>query len=552
MQAGKAVAKHRLLLGGSDYSKTFGLDVTLLYYLWTTGTQSPLIQNIIDFVALWATTSSWSVEITSRNSQGHVFSDDNLNKLFEMQCRNKLETIVQHILIFGFVAVSYTIRDGVARDQVTGTDIVLNILHPYEYEPRYKYSKRGNKKWIAFTRASMFMQVQTPIPHSRIFIFREPEVMTMRPTSALMSTLRSVFQYEQAMALQEVVAHKRAFPVWVYKSEIDKLLFPTTNPTMPGTNPAGADDDIGLNEVDVQYLRDMNVRQAMQNISASVHQKAMQRDEMVMQMYSLPDRSRDAVDDFVAKAAETPTMPSKLMAPGIALDTNVPEAKSAENFADVESLLKTQICASLGVPIELIFPQSGRTFAADANLSRKVMDIRTTRLHQWLGEILQEIFLDIHIADMHKTVDSIVKQLVAAKTDGLSNKIDRDTLTRAGIMLKDQYRNAILQDIIVSVHFAESTSASLEDLLTLYKSGVIDHEKFQQLALARDGIPQSAKATISKEKRKELDDFFRFGATKESKALAQKQLETPATSEPKTMKRKPTEPESEAKRTKQK
>lgn len=519
MQLNK-VSHHRLLFGGSEYAKTMGLNAGLVFYLWNTATQSPLINSIIDFAALWATTSPWTVEITSRSGQQpKVFSDDTMNKLFAMQCNSKLELIIQQILIFGFVGISYSIRDGVPRDQVTGADIILNVLHPYEFEPRFKYSKRGNRKWIAFTRSSSYVQTPSPIPYSRVFIFREPEPLTMRPTSALMATLRSVFQYEQAMALQEVVAHKRAFPVWVYKSEMDKLLFPTTDPTMPSfnrTDPSGAAEDIGLDKVDQEYLRDMSVRQALQNISSQVHQKAALNDDMMMQMYAKPDRDRDAAEDFIAKATEAPTMPSKLMAPGITMESNVPEPKASEHFNEVESLLKTQICAALGVPIELIFPQSTRSFAADANLSRKVMEIRTTRLHHWLGEVLQEVFLDIHMADLKKTVDSLSRYITANQLEKLEGKLDRDTMTRAGIMLKEQYRNAILQDMIVSVHFAESTSASEQSLIMDLTSGVIDHAKFQELMLATQGIPQSAKATLSKAQVKEIEEHIRFGQKKEA------------------------------------
>jgi len=72
-----------------------------------------------------------------------------------------------------------------------------------------------------------------------------------------------------------------------------------------------------------------------------------------------------------------------------------------------------------------------------------------------------------------------------------------------------------LQDMIVSVHFAESTSATEESLMMDLTSGVIDHGKFQELMLATQGIPQSAKATLSKAQVKELEEHLRFGPKKE-------------------------------------
>jgi len=65
------------------------------------------------------------------------------------------------------------------------------------------------------------------------------------------------------------------------------------------------------------------------------------------------------------------------------------------------------------------------------------------------------------------------------------------------------------------VHFAESTSASEQSLMMDLTSGVIDHAKFQELMLATQGIPQSAKATLSKAQVKEIEEHMRFGQKKE-------------------------------------
>jgi hypothetical protein len=76
-------------------------------------------------------------------------------------------------------------------------------------------------------------------------------------------------------------------------------------------------------------------------------------------------------------------------------------------------------------------------------------------------------------------------------------------------MLKNKYKVIIEQELIVSVHFAETTSASEESLLRAVQTGVIDLEKYQQLMLATLGIPQSAKAKLEKAKIKELEKHIR-------------------------------------------
>jgi hypothetical protein len=498
----------RPLFAKSKLSDTMGLDTVLLMYLWTMAT-GPTVASIIDFVSMWTTTSSWSVEIKSKHDNSKTpFTDENLNRTFAQQCNRKLELIIQHALIFGWCAISYTKKDGLPKDSITGGDLILNVLHPFEYEPRFKMTKAGNKKWIAYYRMNVVGDEQVPVPYSRVFMFREPEPLTGKPTSPLMYALRSIFQYDEAFALQQIISNKRAFPLFVYKSEVDKLIFPNDvqRPQDVGarapvlvnnayaTDPSGAPEDVGLTPVSADFMRDWNARQALQKMAISLDQQSKQNESLTLQMFDLPSKNRDTLQDYVAKASQNPTLPSKRLEPGFVLDSNVPEAKSVENFDTLEEVLKIQICTLLGVPVEFIF--GGGRFASDIALNRKIMETRTTRLHAWLGEVLSEIFLDIHFVDIYNRVGKYAEEMGADYAVGIAGKVSRDTALTAGIMMKNKFKVMIEQDLLISVHFAETTSASEESLLRALQTGVIDLNKYQQLMLATLGIPQSAKAVI--------------------------------------------------------
>lgn len=540
-----AITIRKPLFSESFFSKTRGVDHTQVIYLWETANSSPMVSSIIDFVSLWATISHWTVEISSHSTNSKVnFTDDQLNKRFAMQMMRKLEELIQHVLCFGWAAISYTVKDGVPAAEVSGADIIVNVLNPWEYEVRMKLSKRGNRKWMAFERMNTMNQSQRPIPNSRVFIFREPEqwYVGMRPMSPLTKALRAVFQYDEQSALHMIAGHKRAFPVWLYRSNIDKLLFPVADPTAPeggrlaATNPAGADEDIGDplgSTIDPEFLRDMNVRRSLDGISRELHKQASQKEDLSMQMFAQTRRRKDAVEEMVRKGVEQPTMPSKLSTPGIELESNVPEAKAPENFKEFQDILIAQICSTLGVPREFIFPGETK-LSTDVLLSRKVLETRTTRLHEWLSLVLQQIFLDIHYVDMLEAIEKFSDKLAAIKTREIAEKLDRKTLLQANIMLKEKFRVMVEKDILVSVHFSESTSATPEALLQALQTGVIDHEKYQQLVLAALGIPQSAKADLSEAEHRKLEKALRSSAKPEqrpAKAAARKATETDSAGE---------------------
>jgi hypothetical protein len=351
-------------------------------------------------------------------------------------------------------------------------------------------------------------------------MFREPEPLTGKPTSPLMSALRAIFQYDEAFALQQIIANKRAFPLFIYKAELDKLVLPTQNwmrpagdkTTMPigngyATDPSGDLYNAGLAPVSQEFLNEWNVRESLRRMSVSLQERAKQNDDLSLQMFHLPSKNRDTLEEFVSKGTQNPTLPHKLLAPGMTLESNVPEAKSLENFEILEEVLKIQICTLLGVPVEFIF--GGGRFASDIALNRKIMETRTTRLHSWLGEVLSEIFLDIHFVDVYTKVDALSKELGDIDALKMEGSVDRDTFMTAGIMLKNKYKVLLEQDLLVSVHFAETTSASEESLLRALQTGVIDLEKYQQLMLATLGIPQSAKAKLTIDKAKELEKHVR-------------------------------------------
>ena len=131
MNTGSVIFR-RPLFAKSKLSDTMGLDTVLLMYLWTMAS-GPTVASIIDFVSMWTTTSSWSVEIKSKHDNSKTpFTDEILNRTFAQQCNRKLEMMIQHALIFGWCAVSYTKKDGLPKDAMTGSDLMVNVSHPFE------------------------------------------------------------------------------------------------------------------------------------------------------------------------------------------------------------------------------------------------------------------------------------------------------------------------------------------------------------------------------------------------------------------------------------
>lgn len=503
-----SLAVHGLEYAKSAFSKTLPVDSMYALYLWYIMEQSTTVSSIVDFVSVWTSIAPWIVEIRSRREKNDiVLTDDKLNHLFATQMMGKLELIAKHLLCFGWVVIQYRLKDGIKTQDAEGVDVNVEILHPLEYQVRYKKSKRGNKKYMAFS-PQIFTKADKPIPHTRVFVFCEPEPVTGRSTSPLAHALRGIYQYDEHMALQMIVAHKLAFPVHAYKSDMDKIAVSINDiVAQTETHPAGADEDIGVEDVDTQFMREATLQHNMAKISRSVYNAAQMADTIPGQLDNI--MAVDGLQEYVKKAIRNPTLPAKPLPPGQSFDPAVPEAKVNPNFDHIENQLKAQICSVLNVPVEFIFP-SGSKFSSDIALSKKIMDTRTTRMHEWISVVLKRIFIDIHLPHVKDKIVGIARKLTIEHLSTFKGKYTEDVFFRTGFVLKESLVHEIERVLEISVNFAETTSASAEHLLTCVQTGAIDHEKYQQLLLSSLGIPQSAKAKLSQKEHKEFEEMLKL------------------------------------------
>jgi len=507
----------------SVYKDTYGIDGMFALYLWYTMEQSTTVSSIVDFVAVWVSIASWVVETRSRQKDNDiVLTDDKLNHLFATQMLGKLEAMTKHILGLGWVVIQYRLKDGIKNREAKGGDVNIEVLHPLEYQLRYKKTKRGNKKWMAYSR-NMYNNEDKPLPHSRVFMFSEPEPYTGRATSALAHAIRGIFQYDEQLALQTIVAHKLAFPVHMYQMNMDKIHVSINDiVAQTETNPAGAEEDIGVADVDTQFLREASLQNAMATIARSIYDKAQMIDNIPGQMDTILDV--DGLQEYVKRAIRNPTLPAKSLPPGQTIETG-PEAKTNPNFDHLESQLKSQICSVLNVPVEFIFP-SGSKFSSDIALSKKIMDMRTTRIHTWLSSILKRIFIDIHMPHIDNKISKIAAHLTVDHMKTFSAKHDRSAFMSTGFVLKEALVNAIEEQLEINVYFAETTSASADALLQAVQTKVISHEKYTQLFLSSFGIPQSAKAKLSKQQHKEMEELLASNQPKEADGTKKRHSDT--------------------------
>lgn len=503
-----SVALHSTAFSKSDFVKTRPIDMLYALYLWYVMEQSTTVSSIVDFVAVWSAVAPWIVEVCSRREKNDiVLTDDKLNHLFATQVMGKLKIMVKHILCFGWVVIQYRLKDGIKNREAEGADVNIEVLHPLEYQLRYKLSKRGNKKWIAYSPI-FFNEENKPLPHTRVFVFSEPEPYTGRVTSALAHALRGIFQYDEQMALQFIVAHKLAFPLHAYKTDIEKLTVSINDiVAQTETHPAGAEEDIGVADVDTQFAREATLQHNMAKIAESVYKQAQLSAAIPEQMDSI--LKVDGLQEYVKKAISNPTLPAKPLPPGQSFDPAVPEPKVNPNFEHIENQLKAQICSVLNVPVEFIFP-SGSKFSSDIALSKKIMDTRTAEIHTSLSLILKRVFIDVHLPHIKSKISGIARELTLQHLGTFKGRYTEDVFTGAGFVLKEQLVREIERVLEINVNFAETTSASAEHLLMCVQTGAIDHEKYQQLLLSSLGIPQSAKAQMNKKEHEEFEEMLKL------------------------------------------
>lgn len=508
-----------------------GVNSALVYQLWEVALKSPVVSSILELTSVWATASPWHLEIELRDEytpQGEKkrqaegkrsYTDNQLNQILSEQMQKQLEIAIKHTIIFGFFVIRYRLSDRVPAGQATAADVEPVVLHPHEYELRYTIRKDGRRKWFAFERGNMFGSTQSkPIPYSRVFIHELPEPFTGRPNSPLMRCLRTVYQYDSLMANMEIVGNKKAFPPFIFQNKSEMLQLPTEEQhlltkqaQMQGQQWGIQDGDGDLIAIETEQANLLSQIQLRRNSivqARQVYEKASQFDNLPSQLDTLSPHNKDYIDDYVETARANPTLPSKLLPNGIELDPHLPKAETLNEFSEIEEILKTQIAVLLGVPVEFIFPQRGR-FSADILLSKKVMSIRNTKMHRWIAEILERVFLDIHYEYVFKMIENLSKKLAVESMDAVSAIIGHDAFVKMGMMLKEKYFRAIKNSILVNVHFDENTAATPESLLLAFKTSVIDHDTYSQLMLSTLGLAHSLKAEIPDKKRKEIEEQLR-------------------------------------------
>jgi len=533
-----------------------GVDTLMVYQLWEVALKSPVVSSILELSAVWATTSPWHLEIELRDeysSKGEKkrqkegkrsHTDNQLNQLLAEQMEEQMEMAIKHTLIFGFFVIRYRLGDKVPAKEATAADVEPVVLHPYEYELRYTTRKDGRRKWFAFEKGNMFGNTQAkPIPHTRVFIHETPEPYSGRPNSPLIRCLRTVYQYDSLMANMEIVGNKRAFPPFIFRDLSKEFPVPTQpegaaslvqQALTQGPQwaiPDGGDRELyNADKEQAELLRNIQVRRNSAMSARQIYEKATQFDNMAAQMDTISPLNKDYIDDYVEAARANPTLPAKILPSGFELDGNLPRAETLQEFSEIEEILKTQIAVLLGVPVEFIFPQRGR-FSADILLSKKVMSIRNTKIHKWIAEILERVFLDIHYEYVFKMVENLAEKLSLEDMNSVSHIIGHDAYVKMGMVLKDKYMRIIKNSILINVHFDENTAATPESLLLAFKTSVIDHDTYAQLMLSTLGLAHSLKAEFPEKKRKEIEEFLR-GEQEQKEALQQAAKKQKTNAEP--------------------
>jgi hypothetical protein len=517
-----------------------GINGIFINTLWEVSQRSPLVASIIELAATWATASPWHVEVELRRQDLSAaktsYTDDQLNRVMAVQLENSLEIAIKHTLIFGFFVVRYRLAEGAKRNDLQAEDVRPVVLHPHEYELRYVLRKDGSKKWAAYTRGMIAGAEAKPIPQTRVFMFEQPEPISGRPNSALLRCLRPIYQYDTLIANAEIVSTKLAFPPFVYNNKSVVLPMPDNADQSkalgkgdPGEFlPDGTDTgDLHFQAEQTELLANMLLKNRSLRLAKNIHDRASMLDNMPDQMDQLSAHTKDYIDDYVRTATTNPTMPSKLLANGIELEKNTPHPETLKQFSELEEILKSQISILLGVPVEMIFPQRGR-FSADVLLSKKIMSIRTSRLHTWLAQIIKAVFFDVHHDYVASLVRSIAETRALKELSDLSTGIGADAFRRVGLALRDKYTRALQKLLIVNVHFDANTTASETALLQAFETYAIDHQTYTRLLLSSQGLAHSLQATYDEKERAVIEKTLRGNRLKRSASASSENPEQQA------------------------
>lgn len=512
------------------------LDMNLILRLWEVARKSPIVSSVLEMAATWASTSAWHVEVEMLDNSPDAKeptrrlakSDNQLNQILAKQLETQVDLLLKHVLIFGYAVIRYRIEKRRKGMEYTAADIKVEVLHPHTYSLKYTMKKNGQRKWYAFQQESMFSKTYTEIPHSRVFMREEPEPLTGSPNSPLLRCLRTVYQYDMLMALSEIVGHKKAFPPFVYR--VDSKAFPLPSHEKPilgqgslarqATPMDGSSASFyGFNtdEEQASYLARAQIRKNSTQTMRNLHDFAASLDGIGEQMSSM---DKDYIDEFISVAKEHPTIPEKVLAEDIHMDSNVPKAEMLAEFNNLEEIFKSQIAVTLGVPLEFIFPHRGR-FSSDIMLSKKIMSIRNSKLHKWLATVIERICLDIHYDSIFGLIDSLASKIA-------TEEIGEEKVTIATQhVLKQKYFDQLRELVLVSVHFDENTAASEQSLLLALKTSVIDHNTYADLMLSSLGLARSLKAEFPDNVRAEIEAHLREVNEMTSEAPAKRQKTEP-------------------------
>jgi uncharacterized protein YnzC (UPF0291/DUF896 family) len=504
---------------GGKKQTTGGLDTQLILQLWEVARKSPIVSSVLEMAATWASTSAWHVEIEMIDDSAEAKeptrrlakSDNQLNQILSKQLESQIDTLIKHVLVFGFAVVQYRLVKRRKSSEVTSADIKVEVLHPHTYTLRYTMNKRGERKWFAFRQTSAVNKNYEEIPHSRVFMREIPEPFSGAPNSPLMRCMRTVYQYDSLIATMEIVGHKKAFPPFIYKNTSKAFPLPAYNKPIVGQGSlarqaapmdGSSSDFYGFttDEEQASYLARAQLRKNATQAMRNIHNFAADLDGMDSQTQLFSRMNKDYIDDFIETAKQHPTQPEKVLAEDITLESSIPKAETLSEFSSLEEIFKSQIAVALGVPLEFIFPHRGR-FSSDILLSKKIMSIRNSKLHKWLATVIERVCLDIHYDSIFNLIESLAAKFAESDVEG--GEIASQHI------LKQKYIDSLKDIVLVTVHFDENTVAAEESLLTALRTSVIDHNTYSDLMLSSLGLARSLKAVFPDNVRAEIESQLR-------------------------------------------
>lgn len=488
-----SVFSHTAMLEGfENFQNARQIRQDVMDQIFDESRRNPLVRRGEVILQSRVLSQGYTIEFSEKNYSGKI-NDDFVDNILNRHWTPELKKGISHALNIGFYVVQYVKANNVATKN--GKFVWKPfVMHPEDYVVYCSIDPNTERQYVAYYRKDTLKE--TPIPNSRVMIVFPPDSDGV-VQSPVQSCYEQLITFRQNWENYSIVDWKNTFPLqYYYISEKEQKLVPNQ---APPTALAAFEDrnDFTPGSIGIAQYQAGQALEMTQKIMGELENSTRVVEEEG-DYYNTEEKYDPVQRKYVQVARSDPSLPYKVLTPGLRVDNGVARSHFNPNFLNVNKDLVVLIASCLGIPADFLIESSNK-FAANFELSREVMNNTTTFWQNVLEEHIVTMYLDIYYEDHAAASEEIFSRAKSV----LKNE-DEDTDEELEERLQSEKQDYEAQSRI-SVHFTSNPLLSVDDVKFLKDELVISRETYTKLLMNIYKLPLSD-ALTDKQMEKEMQN----------------------------------------------